>query len=33
MEVFAVQARIRAEAVEVVDSLGEDAALIVNLKD
>jgi phenylacetate-CoA ligase len=33
MEAFAVQARIRADSVEVVDSLGEDAPLIVNLKD
>lgn len=33
MEDFAAQARIRAETVEVVDTLGEDALLIVNLKD
>jgi phenylacetate-CoA ligase len=33
MEAFVVQARIRADSVEVVDSLGEDAPLIVNLKD
>jgi len=33
MQAFSVRARIRADAVEVVDTLGEDAPLIVNLKD
>jgi phenylacetate-CoA ligase len=33
MEAFALQARIRADEVEVIDTLGDDAPLIVNQKD